>query len=485
MKLDAEAVATTLGAWAAGAGPLHARLGRALASAADRGELPPGATLPTERDLARRLAVSRTTVVAAYRALKEAGTLASRQGRGTWVTRPARPGPADGAHAFSAELFAGILSDDPGLIDMSAACPRPASCVAGLAGDAASWPASALAGSGYRPAGLPELRAAIAARLTGDGLPTAPEEVLVTSGAQQGVVLAAALLGEPGETALVEEVTYPAGLDVLRARGLRPIGVPIDADGVVPEALERLAARVRPRLAYLVPRFQNPTGVTVTAARARRIAEMSAEYRLPVVADHTLEWLSLRDEAAPPPIAAWVPEAPVITIGSLSKVLWGGLRIGWMRARPAEIERLTQLKLMSDLGSAVPAQALACRLLPHLDAAIAEKRGQLALAYEALAQGLATHCPGWTWDVPRGGPTLWARLPGGDARTFAQMAQRAGVAVLPGPVLSADGAHGDRLRLPFVHDPATLAEATRRLGVAWQAYSGGGVPRRADPAVVV
>jgi DNA-binding transcriptional MocR family regulator len=384
--------------------------------------------------------------------------------------------PPPSERPFSAELYGGILrTSEPGIIELSAACPPPppivVRAIAELSGDDMVRHA---AGAGYLPAGLPELRERIAEQMSRDGLPTRPDEILVTTGAQQAIGLAVTLLGGVGQPVLMEEATYPGALDVTRGLGMRPVGVPLDLQGVMPDALEDLLERVRPALIYLVPAFQNPTGSVLSAARSRRVAELSARYRVPVVEDLALRNQPMDDAVLPAPIAAHAPDAASMSIGSVSKVLWGGLRVGWIRAARPVIERLMSLKIGADLGSAIPSQSMACALLPHIGEAIEERRAFLLDGYGTLSASMAEHLPDWTWDAPRGGCTLWARMPGGDARALGQVAQRCGVNVVPGPVLSAEGRHGDRLRLPFVHEPGVIAEAVRRLAVAWEIYAGAG-----------
>lgn len=486
MKVTASRLATLLGPWAGGPGPLYERLAEAIGAAVSRGELPAGAVLPTERDLARALRVSRTTVVGAYGLLKERGRLESRQGRGTWVAgAPATRPPQE--RAFSAELYAGILGGPPGdLIELTAACPPATSLVARvLGGLPAHRLAGAVEGPGYLPAGLPALREAIAEHLTATGLPTAPDEVVVTTGAAQAIGLAVALLGGPGQAVLVEEATYPGALDALRGAGVRPVAVPLDGDGVLPDALEDLIDRVRPAAVYLVPTFQNPTGSALSPARGRRIAELSARSRVPVVEDLALRHLQLDERPLAAPIAAHGPDASSVVIGSASKVLWSGLRVGWIRAARPVVERLTRLKIVADLGSPILAQMVVAEVLPRFDEAVAERSAFLRERYAALAGALERHLPDWSWDPPRGGCTLWARMPGGDARALGQVAQRCGVIVVPGQVLSAEGRHQDRLRLPFVHDPPMIEEAVRRLAVAWEAYAGGVAGAREPAGLIV
>jgi DNA-binding transcriptional MocR family regulator len=484
MKITPARLAMLLGPWATAGGPLYAALADALRGAVERGELPEGTVLPPERELARRLHVSRTTVVGAYGALKDAGVLESRQGRGTWVA--AAVAPRSGEVAFSGELYSNLMGGGGDVIELTAAAPFATAVVAEeTARLAADGLADRVTGVGYVPAGLAELRERIAELHSAQGLPTRPDEVLVTTGAQQAIGLATALFGEAGQAVLVEEATYPGALDMARAAGMRPVGAALDAGGVVPEALEELMDRVRPRFAYLVPVHQNPTGSVLSEARSRAVAELSARYRVPVVEDLALRELRLDDRPVPAPIAAHDPEALAITIGSMSKVFWAGLRVGWIRAPRPIVERLVQLKVRSDLGSDVLSQVVAAAVLPRLAEAAAERRDGLRAGHEALAGALARHLPEWTWDTPTGGCILWVRIPGGDAREFAQVAQRYGVTVVPGQVLSAAGGHADRLRLPFVADAPVLEEAARRLALAWSAYRGGRATGDGPAAIIV
>jgi len=485
MKITPARVAMLLGPWSAGDGPLYAALAAALRAAIERGELPDQTVLPPERELAKRLHVSRTTVVGAYRALKEEGVLDSRQGRGTWVVGPAPPARAADL-AFSGELYGSLGGGGGDLIELSAAAPLPTGVVAEeLARETGEGLAARVTGSGYVPAGLPELRERIAEHHSAQGLPTRPDEVLVTTGAQQAIGLMTTLLGEAGQAVLVEEVTYPGALDQARGAGMRPVGVPLDSGGVVIDALDDLLERVRPRFVYLVPAHQNPTGSVLSESRSRQVAELSARYRVPVVEDLALRDLRMSDRPMPAPIAAHDPEALVISIGSMSKVFWAGLRVGWIRAPRPIIERLVRLKILADMGTGVLSQAIAAAALPRLGDAAAERRAGLIDGHAVLAEALSRRLPEWTWETPPGGCILWVRLPGGDAREFGQVAQRYGVSVVPGQVLSADGGHADRLRLPFVSEPAVLEEAVRRLALAWGLYSGGLAGAEAPASIIV
>jgi DNA-binding transcriptional MocR family regulator len=462
-------VESVIGRWSDGPGPLHRKLSDALRQAIDRGHLPAGERLPSERDLATRLAVSRSTVVTAYDTLRGEGLLESRQGSGTRVRSG---GVADPHVPLPVSPIYRSLIDDPGDVISLACAVFPSHPLVGesLAAVASEDAEKLLAHTGYVPAGLPSLREALALQLTTEGTPTTPDQILVTTGAQQAVSLATALIVRPGDDVVVETPSFSGTLDIFRARGARLVPVPVDDEGVDTRAITEVVNRARPALLYLMPTFHNPTGALLAPHRRRAIAELAAAHDLPVVEDNALEGAPLDDDR-PPPIAAYAPaDTPILTAGSLSKTAWGGLRIGWLRGPAAAIDRLAELKAMGDLGSPLIDQAVAARLVPHLPRLRHDHmlmlRRNLALTSDLLADAL----PDWQWRVPRGGPSLWIRLPDGNAAAFAQVALRYGVEVIPGDVMSPDGDHGDHFRFPYTGEPTVIEETVRRLAQAWRAY---------------
>lgn len=468
-----ESAIRALGPWQEGPGALSHRLGEALRAAIERGAWGLGDRLPAERALALRLGVSRTTVVAAYDALRGSGWLDSRPGRGTWVCRGAQTAPAEARANLTPAAGPAVyrlLAHEPGesIPFLGAHLPAPAGLFA-QAWAATAEDLSRLAAShGYSPLGLAELREAIAAHLTERGLATGVEEVLVTSGAQQAIALAGALFAA-GEAVVLEDPTYLGAIDALGACASRLIGVGLGAGGIDPDALRAAAARSGARLAYLVPSFHNPTGAVLGESERRAVARLAEERRLVVVEDATLAELSI-DAEPPAPIAAFAPRAPILTVGSLSKLAWGGLRVGWIRAPREILRRLAPLKASADLGTSALSQAFAARLLAQVGALKRLRRRELAQRRGHLGALLARHLPAWQWRTPAGGLSLWVRLPYGDAVEFATLAQRHGVCVVPGPVCSPANGQRDRLRLPFVNDDASTEEGVRRLARAWEAY---------------
>ena len=477
-------LATLLGPWSAGPGPLHRKLADALATAIERGDVAAGERLPAERVLARSLAVSRSTVVAAYDHLRAEGWLESRQGSGSrvrWAAPVGRTRPVPGFGGTSGDVIFRRLIEGPGTTISLAAAILPGSpSVAEVAGTFSSAElADMVSTSGYVPPGLPALRREIAVLHSRAGLPTAESQVLVTTGAQQAISLAAGLLVGRGDTVIVENPSFSGTLDALRVAGARLVAVPTDDDGADVDSLARVVERTSPAAMYVMPSFHNPTGVQLTESRRRRLARLAESTGVPLIEDNALEHASLTGTAPLPAVASYAPDAPILTVGSLSKVLWGGLRVGWIRASEAMIGRLAHCKAVHDLGSPVFTQAIAARLLPRLDTVGAERRAQLVGHLERAERLLHEHVPGWTWRRPEGGLALWVKLPAGDGAEFAQVALRYGVEVVPGTTMSpvAPGAAGaaessfsDHLRLALI-EPPLLDEGIARLGGAWAAYA--------------
>jgi DNA-binding transcriptional MocR family regulator len=465
-----------LDGWRHGTGPLHQRLAAALAAAAARQDVLPGAKLPPERALAAQLGVARTTVSAAYAQLEQGGLVRRRQGRGTHVT--GADGAAAGARA--AELATALqrnvlfrrLGESPAdAIDLLASSAPPGQPVRdAMAAAAGSVNVDELAGGhGYLPLGYPPLRRAIAARLTAQGLATDEEEILVTGGAQQAISLLASCYVTPGAVAVLEDPTFPGPIDAFRTAGARIFTVPVRQSGVDTGLLAATLAQAPVRVAYLMPTFHNPTGCVMPEAGRREIARLCRISGIPVIEDDTLRDLALGREP-PLPLAACAHDAQIVSVGSLSKLFWAGLRVGWIRAPRPVVAQLGRLKAVADLGTSLISQAIAVNLLDHADRIRTLRRREVTGRLAVLQDLLDRELPDWSWQRPEGGLTVWARLPDGSSADLAQIARRYGVLIAPGPVMSATGRFGGHVRLPFDHHPETLQQGIGRLARAWQAY---------------
>ena len=457
-SIAASNLAGLMGTWHRDGSPAYEALATRLRSLILSGGLPIRIRLPSERALAAALAVSRTTTTGAYYVLREEGFLESRRGSGSRIalptggTREREFGrPPRGAEAAPA-------------IDLTvAALPAPAlmtEAVAAATRDLVTY----LGGSGYDPAGIAPLRRAIARDYEARGVPTGEEQIVVTSGAQHGWRLALDALAGPGDAILVESPTYPNAIHALRTSRARVVSMPLRADGWDLETFDALLRRDVPRLAYLVPDFQNPTGLLMPQEDRAAILASAARGGTHVVVDETFAALDLEPGGRmPPPMAAFATDASVISVGSMSKSFWGGLRIGWVRCSAPLARRLTSARAGLDLASPILDQLVSLRLLRSSGEILRERRALVRLRRETLVGTLRRELAHWRFRVPRGGLCLWVDVGTPDAEALADAAAADGVAIIPGPVFSADGGLDRWIRLPFTRPPDELETAVTRL----------------------
>ena len=326
--------------------------------------------------------------------------------------------------------------------------------------------------------GEPALRDALAARSTVRGLPTGTDDLLVTTGSQQALSLLATALLEPGDTVLVESPCYLAALQAFGFAGARIVPVPGDEHGVDPVALEELVVRERPKLLYTVPTFQNPTGRTLPAERRAAVAAVAARRGLWIVEDDPYGELRYDGDRVP-----WIAAHPgaedrTVLLGSFSKVMAPGLRLGWLRA-PGELRRACAVaKQAADLHTPTVNQLAAARYLVDndLDAHVARVAGVYRDRRDAMLSGLAGALPeGSVWNRPEGGMFLWARLPEPyDTTALLPQVVRQNVAYVPGAPFYAGTPDRTTLRLCFVtQTPEEIGEGLRRLGEGFRS----GLPR--------
>jgi DNA-binding transcriptional MocR family regulator len=465
-----------LGRWSSGRGSLPALLAARLRRLIDEGELPPGEPLPPDRALASALAVGRTTVVAAYDLLRQDGRLVRRQGSGTRVAgaEPAGPRPTT-----SAPIFLHLLEPHDGVIPLACAAPDtpPPELAEAFAGILPAL-AATTGDIGYYPAGHPALLSAIAGHYERRGLRTRPEQILVTNGGQQALSMLARALVGAGDRVAVEGPTYPGALEVFREQAAIPHCLPVGLPGLAGAARQRRIA-----LAYVISTFHNPTGAVLPAPDRRELARAASAAGVPLIDDEVMSDLAFPGVAVPPPVAAYADD--VISVGSLSKSVWGGWRIGWVRGPEPLIARLARLLAVHDLGGNAIAQMAAADLLPRLGVIARRQAATRQAQHDHLRRDLARYLPDWEAPPVPGGQTLWVRLPRGDGTSFAQAALRHGVAVLPGSGLDASGASQACLRLHFLAGPEVLTEAVRRLAGAWRSYRPPPVPATEPPVMSV
>ncbi len=465
---------------------LTQQLAERFARAIEAGVLEPGEKLPPTRELAAEVGVNHLTAARVYRRLAEQGYVTARVGRGTFVRSLAPAGSEEYGDDWQvyalpehevaypervlAETFAS--AGDPEIISLAVGWPSPrlyptdelaritADVFAEEGGEALS----------YLPAeGLFALRERLAARGRRAGFAKNPDEIVVVSGAKQGLSLVARATLEEGDVAVIESPTFVGMLDSLRQTGARVIGVPVDEDGLDVDALERLLARHEVKLVALQTACQNPTGSNLSEERRQRLAALAMERNLFVLEDRVYADASFEGEP-PRPLRELAP-AHVIYVNSLSKTVGGGLRCGWVAARGPVRERIAMLKLEDDFHSPTLIQHMAARWLA---AGAHDRHVEKTLPFylerrDALLAALERHLSGeYRADVPTGGHHVWVTLDRPvDERTLYSEAARQGVTFTPGGAVTPERRTQTAMRLSFsLLEPEELDEGVRRLARA-------------------
>ncbi|WP_162940039.1 PLP-dependent aminotransferase family protein [Gryllotalpicola protaetiae] len=456
-RIGARALRDLLGDWRSDA-PAYESLSDRVRLLLLDGRISTGIRLPAERELAESLELSRTTVAAAYRRLREAGFAASVQGSGTTTQLPhGRPGlPAvtgtliGFTHASlpATKLLSTVLDDE--LLD-------------DYRGHFGTL--------GYDGIGQPELRAAIADWYGRRGLPTDPDQIVVTTGSQSAIFLAAKALVNRGDRVWAESPSYPNAYDALRDAGARLITTPVTVeDGWDLTSLEAVFQRSAPTVAYTMPDFQNPTGRSMSVHDRERFLEAAAAAGTIVIADEATSEMDIDRRAVLPPIGTLADAhgAEVVLIGSASKQIWGGLRIGWLRATPQLARRIATHRGSSDLAVPVFEQLVVSRLLPRSAEIAEERREQLRAGRETARTAIAELLPDWTFP-PRleGGLAAWVNLGAPVSSQLALAAHARGLLVAAGPRFGMDGAFERNLRIPIAADPENLQRGLEVIAELW------------------
>jgi DNA-binding transcriptional MocR family regulator len=300
------------------------------------------------------------------------------------------------------------------------------------------------------------------------GVAAHPDRLFITSGASQALDLICTLFVPPGSIVCVEEPSYHLALRILRDHQLRIVSLPTDDQGLIVDGLEARLAELRPAMLYLIPTFQNPTGATLPRERRERLVDACRGHGVLVVADEVYHCL---DYGAPPPpsFGAYLGDGPVVALGSFSKILAPGLRLGWIQTDPARVRRLVESGLLDSGGGLNPFTAGLVRSVLELDLLrphLANLRATFQRRIEAMAAALRRHLPATGYTVPRGGYFFWLGLPDG-LEAAALLAHAEGVGFRPGVLFSSQEGLKDRLRLSFaLYDTEMLVEGVRRLGAA-------------------
>jgi 2-aminoadipate transaminase len=461
--------------------PLYVQLRDQLRALVHAGDLRPGDRIPASRELATMLGVHRTTVANAYAELESEGLIQGHVGRGTFIKgngnglkiTPPAPPVLNGANGIRWEL---LFADERGeevLSRLTASVPenalsfvmaRPAEeyfpieelqiCVNAVLRREGTEVLKLGPSDGYPP-----LKEALLDLLRREGLTLKDENLLITDGCQQSLDLISKSFVRPGDSVILENPTYPGAVSIFNGARARCLAVPVRTHaepgtslGVDVDALEATLAANRVKLIVLTPDFQNPTGTSMPLASRRKLLDLAARYQVPVVEDHIYARLHAREERVPS-LKHLDRANLVIHIDSFAKVAFPGLRVGWIVAPPAAIERLRQVKQTTDLHTDQLAQAVLAEFLRRglFSKHVAKMRKVYASRLSALDEALRKHMPEETrWTRPEGGMCLWLELPPGfDASELLIHVKERGVIFAPGRYFYVQGPLPNTLRLGF------------------------------------
>lgn len=459
------------GKWQRGQGPLYQRLRDSIEELVADGSIRAEELLPPERSLAAALGVSRGTIVRTYDDLAASGVVSRVQGRGTIVTGR----PLD--DRMRATQFVGdrLWANGDASIDLLKAIPTMSPEVAELVAEI-DLATHARDLDGAEPLGWWALRERIAELHTRQGLATTPHQILVTTGAQQGIALVVTAMTRPGDVVLGEESTWPGLIDVVGHVGARFEPVRMDHDGLVIADLESKIERYRPSLMAFNPQHQNPTTSRLPPDRVAAVADLVRRYRIPTLEDRVAADLGF-DRRRLPAIDDHDTGGYGMIAGSLCKVVWPGLRLGWLRADAQVVNRLRSHKAVADMFTPAISQILGLAVLERYDELVDQRLARLRPGADLVVDTLRQQLGDWSFAPVRGGLTVWASLPHhSSAAAFTQHASRHGVLLASGRQFSAVEADGPNLRLPFTNDLTVLAEGLRRVVEAWRTFDHHPVP---------
>jgi DNA-binding transcriptional MocR family regulator len=464
--------------------PLYVQLADQLVEAIESGRLAPGARLPAMRDLARELGCALVTVSQAYELLGARGRLISRVGKGTFVAEPpeqsapfARRWEPDVGRFARAQRLEGVMEQltratAPGAISLATGHPAPETFPLHDFGRAfhrtlLDDPPESMQ---YRSStGDADLCETLAALLRGRGARAEASDVIVCSGAQQAADLIANVLLDERSVVASESPTYSGTLGVFDARSVTYVEVRSDGDGVRVDDVERVFAEYRPRLFYVNPIAQNPTGAVLPQRRAKAIVALARRYDVVILEDQT-GWQLTYDAAAPPPLAAFDTDGRVIVMESLSKSIFPALRIGYLYAKGTIAEALEVAKVRADVFTSTLTQRALFRFMnsPAYNRHLRSSRNLYRDRRNAFIERLTVELPWSAVATPAAGVNVWLPLP---PRLSTQAAfdacAREGVLVMPAEPFYPTRTGPPALRLSFGHiDEATAREALARVGRA-------------------
>lgn len=456
-------------------GPIFLELAQSIIAEIERGRLKPGDPLPGTRALARSLNLNRNTIDAAYHELTMQGWLEARPSRGTFVAMdlPESVGAASRRPAVDERPV--MLSATPPVLRMTDGAPdarlMPHAELARAFRQALSSSATLTEMAYGDPYGAPRLRSVLSEYLAHErGLAVPAAHVMVTRGSQMGLFLSAAALTAPGDVIAVEEPGYPLAWSAFRAAGATVIGIPVDSGGIDLDRLERMAAEA-PRLTaiYVTPHHQYPTTVTLGAGRRLRLLDIARRHGLTVIEDDYDNEYRFNGRPILPMAARASADQPIVYLGSLSKLTAPALRLGYVVASPAMLQRMATVREAIDRQGDLPLEQAFAWLIARGDVGRhARKARRIYLARRDLFAALLNEhlSDVVTFDVPAGGLALWVKMREGlSAQQWSDQALKHGLSISPGARFSLDPARPpEALRVGFASlDDAELRQAVRLL----------------------
>lgn len=454
--------------------PIYLQIRNQIRAMIFDGRLLPGSVLPPERKLAESLGINRSTVLAAYRELKADGLVDSHVGRGTMVLSVMSE-VTESHSEFETPLYTQFFSrmseraNDPFLRDLLVMANRE-DVISFSAGISAveTDPVEAFRGieeeivrQPYHEAlkhtpteGFWSLREAISDLMQKRGVSCTPDEILVLSGSQQGIDIAARVFLDPGDVVIIEEPSFFSAMQIFNAAGTRIVGVPVDDQGMRVDVLEHLLQRYKPKLIYTMPTYQNPSGISMSLERRRRLLELAYRRKVLIIEDDPYSEIRYEGPRRPT-LKELDPYGYVIYLSTFSKILFPGIRIGWMAAARPVVHQFAMIKQLQDLHANSISQWIVERFLrsgsyePHVKRICEEYRIKRDIMLDALMDGPIA---GLEWVKPMGGYYLWCKLPEGipHMSLLVNAAER-GVSFVPGTAFYLNGRGGQYMRLNFTY----------------------------------
>jgi DNA-binding transcriptional MocR family regulator len=470
--------------------PIYRQLIRHVRTQIESGTLSAGTRLPASRDLARQLNISRISVVNAYAELRAEGFLSAHAGRGTFVagdTNGGTPG-APSNNGNTATLMEAPTTPDrslremmrlarrPGVISFSHGAPPNEFFPVHPLRDAINFILDrdgAKALTYELTEGFGPLRAAVRDYVSALGIRCSPDHVLITGGTQQALDLVIQALLSEGDLLVTENPTYLGMIDIARTRRVQLHGISTDSDGIRLDQLENFILDNHPKLIFVMPTFQNPTGSVMPMHRRRQLLNLANEYNIPILEDGVYQEFRFEGESLPP-LKALDDTGIVIHASGFSKMLLPGMRIGYLITDNGHYERLVRVKQAADISTPGLNQRSIHLMLERgiLAQQLERNNHELKRRRDAALEAASKYFPpGTRWNTPQGGLYLWAELPksGPTAAELYISAIEMGVAYAIGNVFYTNNCGSYRMRLNYgAHKPSDIEEGFKRLGRAWR-----------------